>query len=90
MWGFNKIEDNEQKKRQKDVQKVQDDRPKFFDSVIGKGDLQRNLDKHPQLILFAPIQLLFSSCLTEAFDIDMDRMQMIQTIIADCMADAPR
>lgn len=67
------------------VRKVQDDRPKLCDSVIRKGELQRNLDKHLKLVIFVPIQFLFSSCLTEAFDIDIDidRMQIIQTIITD-------
>ena len=79
-------------KKVNDVQKVQDDRLKFCDSVIGKGELQRNLDKHLKSLIFVPIQLLFSSCLTEAFDIDIDieRMQIIQTIITDWMADDPR
>lgn len=67
------------------IRKVQDDRPKLCDSVIRKGELQRNLDKHLKLLIFVPIQFLFSSCLTEAFDIDIDidRMQIIQTIITD-------
>ena len=79
-------------KKVNDAQKAQDDRPKFCDSVIGEGELQRNLDKHLKLLIFVPIQLLFSSCLTEAFDIDIDidRMQIIQTIITDWMADDPR
>lgn len=77
-------------KKVNDVQKVHDDRPKYCDSVIGKVELQRNLDKHLKLLIFVPIQLLFSSCLTEAFDIDIDCMQIIQTIITDCMADDPR
>ena len=74
------------------VRKVQDDRPKLCDSVIRKGELQRNLDKHLKLVIFVPIQFLFSSCLTEAFDIDIDidRMQIIQTIITDWVADDPR
>lgn len=74
------------------VRKVQDDRPKLCDSVIRKGELQRNLDKHLKLLIFVPIQFLFSSCLTEAFDIDIDidRMQIIQTIITDWVADDPR
>lgn len=77
-------------KKVNDVQKVHDDRPNYCDSVIGKVELQRNLDKHLKLLIFVPIQLLFSSCLTEAFDIDIDCMQIIQTIITDCMADDPR
>lgn len=74
------------------IRKVQDDRPKLCDSVIRKGELQRNLDKHLKLLIFVPIQFLFSSCLTEAFDIDIDidRMQIIQTIITDWVADDPR